>query len=121
LGEIALRHGAYGAGHFRRRPHQVVDERVERNDLVSPSADGAGYVHALFEFSFLPDHPTHAGDLGRAPRADPEDVVEDVSDFSIQTREVASETHREVAVLESGESCEEIVRKRADREGIAAL
>ena len=41
LPEIALGHGADRARHLRRRPHEVVDERVDGRDFVGPAARDA--------------------------------------------------------------------------------
>ena len=66
LAEIALGHRADGAGDVDGRPHQVVDQGIDRIGLDRPIADGPGQRHALLEAALLADGhaqpPDFAGD-----------------------------------------------------------
>ena len=55
LPEIALGHRADRARDFRRRPHQIVEQRVQGIDLRRPPADRPRHRHALLEPPFLAD------------------------------------------------------------------
>ena len=65
LAEVALGDRADGARDVRRRPHQVVEQRVQRIDLRGPSADRPGHRHALLEPPFLADGHAQPRDLPR--------------------------------------------------------
>ncbi|NNU44322.1 hypothetical protein HK415_15865 [Ramlibacter sp. B156] len=60
LAQVALGHRADGAGDVGRRPHQVVDQGVERVHLRRPAAQRAGRGNPLRQAPFLADGVGHA-------------------------------------------------------------
>ena len=57
LQQVALRDGRHRAGDFGGRPHQVVDQRVERHLHFAPGAAGAVEAHALPRLAFAARRP----------------------------------------------------------------
>ena len=55
LPEIALGDRADGARHVRGRPHQIVEQGIQRIDIRCPAADCARHRHALLQPAFLAD------------------------------------------------------------------
>ena len=115
LSEIAFRHGADRARHFRRRPHQVVDEHVDGGHFVGPATNHTRHDHALFELAFLADGVRDAGGFARAPFADGRDVVEHVGDFSVDADQVGGQPNAEVAVAKRKQSFKKCFGERRGR------
>ena len=112
LREIALGHRAHGARHLGRRPDQVVDQRVERADVVRPSAHRPRNVHALLELPFLADHAADTHRLRGAARADRQDAVEDVGDLPLDAQDVRRHAGAEIAVPIAEQRGQQLLRER---------
>ena len=87
LPEIALGHRAHRAGHLGRRPHEIVDERVDGRDFIRPAAHHPRDVHALFELALLADRVGHERCFARAPLAEQRDIVEGIGDLAVDAGE----------------------------------
>ena len=60
LQQVALGHGRERARHFRRRPQQVVDQRVDRRLHLAPGAARPSELDALPRLALLADHGADA-------------------------------------------------------------
>ena len=112
LPEVAARDGADGAGDLGCRPHEVVDERVERLGFGRPPAGGAGQRHALSQPAFLADRPAQTRDLaGDAPGVT-DGLIEGLGDAGIGAGPVRWEADGEVAVAERQHGRQQLVGAR---------
>ena len=98
---------------FRRRPHQVVDQHVDRGDLLGPAADGAGHGHALFELAFFSNGARHARGFASAAAADGRDLIERIRKLAIESCQVSGQSHLKIAVTQQQHRRQEVVRKRS--------
>ena len=98
LPEIALGHRADGARDFRRRPHQIVEQRVEGIDLRRPAADRAGQRHALLEPAFLADRHAQPRDLVRDAILMGDRLIESLGNPAVRAGPIRRQPHREIAV-----------------------
>ena len=97
LQQVALRDGGDRAGHFARRPEQIVDQRVDRAFHVGPRAAGKAELDALAGLAFAADHLADALELLRHPLVGGDDFVEGIGDLALDAEMVAGHSHREVA------------------------
>ncbi len=112
LPEIALGHRADGARDFGGRSHQVVQQAIERIDLVRPRADGAGHRHALPQSSFLADRDAEARDLARDAILVRQRFVERLGDAPVDAIPMRGQAHREVAIAERDHGRIDLPRSR---------
>ena len=110
LAQVALGHGADGAGHFRRRPGQVGDERVDGLDFIRPAARHARHRHALLEPAFLADHAADARGFAGAPFAGAQQVVEGVGDLAVDARPLGRQALGEVPIAEGQHAQEDLLQ-----------
>ena len=97
LQQVALRHGGDGAGHFARRPQQIVDQGVDGAFHVGPGAAGKPETDALAGLPFAADHLADAFQLLRHPLVGGGDLVEGVRDLALDPEIVAAHAHGEIA------------------------
>ena len=98
LQQVALRHRGQRPRHLRRRPQQIVDERVDRRLHLAPRSGGAIELHALPGLALPADHGPDPVQLARDPRVGRGDLVEGVGDLAVEAGPVAREPDREVTV-----------------------
>ena len=112
LPEVAFRHRTDRTRHFGRRPHQIVQQRVDGIDFLGPSADRPGQRHALLEPSLLADRDAQArhfaGDAALVGKA----LVERLGDPAVHARPIRRQAHRKVAVAKSHHGHEKLTRPR---------
>src|SRR4029077_20970360 len=76
LQEIALRHRGNGARHFRGRPEQVVNQRIDRGFHLAPGALRQAEAHALAGLAFAAHHLPYALELTRHALVGGDDLIE---------------------------------------------
>ena len=96
LQQVALRHRGDGARHFRRRPQQIVDQRIDRRLHFAPGAVGKAQAHALTGPAVAADHLTDALELPGHALIGGDDFVERVGDLADEADAVPGHTRREV-------------------------
>ena len=99
LQEIALRHRGDGSGHFRGRPEQIIDQRVDARLHLAPGAVGQTKAHPLAGSAVAPDHLPDALELARHALVGGGDLVKCICDFAQDADPVAGHPDREVADL----------------------
>jgi len=83
------------------RPHQAIDERVDRGDLFGPPAAGAVAERgALADFTLPADGPAHTLQFLGDALVLGGDIVEGIGDLAINAGPVDWQTHRKIAVLD---------------------
>jgi len=117
LREIALRDRADDARHFRRRVHQIVDERVDRRDGVLPRAGDLADAGALRDLSLLANRLADALELLREALVDFNELVELIRDLTVDTAHPARHSDRKVAFAQTGERVGELAFVEAGRQG----
>ena len=118
LPQVALGHRGERPGDFRRRPQQVVDERVDRRLHLAPRASGRAELDALARLPLLADHTADALELARHHRVRGDDVVDRVGDLALEPIPVARQTHGEITVPNGLEDAEELGEGRVrNRDG----
>ena len=95
--QVALRHRGDGAGHFRGRPQQVVDQRVDRGFHLAPGAVGKAEAHALAGPAFAAHHLPDPFELLGHALVGADDLVKGVGDLAHDADPVAGHAHREIA------------------------
>src|SRR6185437_7345156 len=95
--QVALRHRGDGAGHFRGRPQQIVDQRIDRGFHFAPGAVGQAEPHALPGAALAADHLADVLEFLGHALVGGDDLVEGVGDLAHQSDAVAGHAHREVA------------------------
>ena len=95
--QVALRHRGDGARHFRGRPKQIVDQRIDGCFHLAPGAVGQAEAHALAGAAFAADDLADAFELPRHALVGAGDFVEGVGDLADETDAVAGHAHGEVA------------------------
>ena len=98
LEQVALRDGGERARHFRRRPEQVVDQRVDRRLHLAPRAGRTSELDALPRLPLFADDRADSFELARHAGVGGDDLVEGVGDLAFEARPVTGQAHREVAV-----------------------
>ena len=97
LQQIALRHRGDRAGHFARRPEQVVDQRVDGGFHLRPGTGLQTDPDALTGLAFLTDDFADALELLRHTLVRRDDVVESIRDLAGDAGAVGRQAHREIA------------------------
>ena len=97
LQKVALRHCRNRARDFRRRPQEIVNQRVNRGLHLAPGAARQGELHALAGFAVATHHLAHAVELLRHALVRSDDLVEGIGDFAEQTNLAARHTDGEIA------------------------
>ncbi|EEF21989.1 conserved hypothetical protein, partial [Ricinus communis] len=100
LRQIAFRDGADDARHFRRRAHEVVDQRIDRADDGGPAAHDAGHGRALRQVAFAADDARHLGDRLDHLFLGLDDVVQGIGDLAGHAGPVGRHAYREVAFFQ---------------------
>ena len=90
-------------GEVGHRPHQVVDQRIDRLLHLAPCAGGAVEAHALPRLALPAHHLPDARELLRHLAVGGHDVVEAVGDLAVEPGPVARQAHAEVAVGHCGQ------------------
>ncbi len=120
LGEVALGDGRDGAGHFRGRPHQVLDQAVDRDLHIVPGAVMAGNADALASLAFLADGLADALQFAGHLFVGGDNLVEMVGDFAGQARPRNGQADAEITVfhgLQPLQDHRKIIRRRGVRTG----
>ena len=112
LPEIALGDRADGARHFRRRPHQIVEQRIQGIDIRRPPADRSRHRHALLEPAFLADRHAQPRDLPRDAILMREGLVESLRNPPIRPRPAHRQPHREIAIAKRPHRLKKLQRAR---------
>ena len=110
--QIALRHRGDGAGDFRGRPEQVVDQRVDGAFHLAPGAAGQTKPHALARLAFPADDLPDALELLRHALIGGHDLVERIGDLADQADLVAGHPHGEIADPDGLESMNKKIQVR---------
>ena len=113
LAEIAFGDGPDRARHFGCGPYQVIDQRVDGSDFISPTAARIGDSHPLFELAFLSHGPGHARRFAQPALADRDEVVEGVGDLAFEARQIRRQPGRKVSVSEREYCREKLIDKGA--------
>ena len=95
--QVALRHRGDGAGHFRGRPEQIVDQRIDRGFHLAPGAVGKPEAHALPGAAFAADHLADPLELLGHALVGGDDLIEGVGDLAHDADAVAGHAHGEIA------------------------
>ena len=90
-------HRSDGARHFRRRPEQVVDQRIDRGFHLAPGALRQAEAHALAGLAFAAHHLPNALELTRHALVGGDDLIEGIGDLAHDADLVARHAHREIA------------------------
>src|SRR5262249_44370844 len=97
LEKVALRHRGDGARHFRGRPEQVVDQRINRRFHLPPGPFGQAKAHALAGLAFAANHLADALELFGHALVGGDDLIKGIGHLAHQADLVACHAHREVA------------------------
>ena len=115
LRQIALRDGGDGAGHFRGRPQQILDQRVDRNFHLAPGAFRLVKPGALPRFAFFADHLADSLQLLRHLLVRGDDVVEGVRDLSCQAGPGAWQAHGKITRPHGLQACQHYAKVGGSR------
>ena len=95
--QVALGDGGDGAGHFRGRPQQIVDQRVDRRFHLAPGAVRQAKTNALPGLAFAADHLADPLDLLGHALVGGDDFIKGIGDLAHDADAVAGHAHREIA------------------------
>ena len=115
LAQVSLGDGADGPGDLDGRPHQVVDQRVDRVSLHRPVADGSGQRHALLEPPFLADRHREPAHFPRDALFARDRLIERLGNPTVDAGPVRRQSRREVAVAKRHERLQDLSRPRFGR------
>jgi len=95
--QVAARDRADRACDGRRRPQQVIDQRIDGTFHVSPRAVRQTESNAGARFALVTDHLTHVFQLLRDALIRGHDGIERIADLARDTDLVPGQAHREIA------------------------
>src|SRR5271166_3469768 len=115
LAEVSLRHRADGPGAVDGRPHQVVDECVDRIGLHRPIADGSGQRHALLETAFLAHRRAQPPHFTRDDLLTNNRLIEGLGDSPLDAGPVRWQARGEISIAEGHDRLEDLTRARLNQ------
>ena len=98
LGQITLRDRGDRASHFRRRPKQILHQRIHRNFHFAPGASRLAEPRALGRSTLFSDSLPHALEFSRHLLIGSDNFVKRIGNFSVQAGPVTRKTDREISV-----------------------
>jgi hypothetical protein len=110
LQQVALRDRGDGARHLGRRPHEVVDERVDGGFHFPPCSRGATDVQALFDAPLFAHGVADTLELGRHAFVGGDDGIEGVGDLAWDTCPMARKADGKVAVVDGLHDAEDFMQ-----------
>ncbi len=122
LQQIALRHRGDGAGHFRSRPEQIVDQRIDARFHFAPGAVVEAEPHTLLGAAVAADHLPDPLELPRHALVGGDDLIECIGDLADDADAIAGHAHREIADphrLHGVEQFRQVLRVQAVSVGVA--
>ena len=95
--KVALGDGGDGAGDFRGRPEQIVDQRIDRSFHLAPGAVRQAKADALPGLALAADDLADPLDLLGHALVGGDDLIKGIGDLAHDADAVAGHAHREIA------------------------
>src|SRR5205814_6816280 len=111
LAEVAFGDGADGARDLDRGPEQIVDQCVQRDQFIRSRAHHADQARTFLDPAFFAHHAADPRDFAGPADAVRGDLIEDVGDTALDTRQSRGQAHREVAVAKIEQRREQLTRE----------